>query len=240
MAQNLLYVLFGHGLPLTRGNLIHVPDNGTMIKMIPGTCTPEDTLELTQYIMRSPNTPPADFVEILNNRTGHWKSMGIDKMNHPAFTIYEPGSIYSDSQIVNEEHTKLFRYKFDDKAVSTYNITDLLHEHIQKKPIANAEFFPLSSVNEYIARLHPSLNYTLIVLACMSIDKDMDAWVYEQLRSGIPIETVHERLRKTFRYYGGKKGRMIKTAMGNKRRKRKTTQRKKKLSMKKNRKRHRK
>jgi hypothetical protein len=159
--------------------------------------------------------------------------MGIDKMNHPAFTIYEPGSIYSDSQIVNEEHTKLFHYAFDDKAVSTYNITDLLHEHIKKKHFANAEFFPLSSVNEYIARLHPSLNYTLIVLACMSIDKDMDAWVYDQLRSGLPIETVHERL-KTFRYHGGKKGRMSKKSMKTKR------QNRKKISMKKNRKRHRK
>jgi hypothetical protein len=234
MAQNLLYVLFGHGQPLQKGNLIHVPDNGTMIKMIPGTCTPEDTLQLTQHIMRYPNTPPAEFVKLLNG-IGPWKSMGIDKMNHPAFTIYEPGSIYSDSQIVNEEHTKLFHYKFDDKAVSTYNITDLLHEHIQKKPIANAEFFPLSSVNEYIARLHPSLNYTLIVLACMSIDKDMDAWVYDQLRSGLPIETVHERLKTTFRYHGGKKGRMNQKTI---RKKRQNC--KKKLSTKKTRKSHRK
>ena len=58
MAQNSLYVLFGHGLPLQIGNLIYVPDNGTMIKMIPGTCTPMRALELSEYATRLPNTPP--------------------------------------------------------------------------------------------------------------------------------------------------------------------------------------
>ena len=52
MAQNSFYILIGHGNPLTGGGILqNVPRNGTMIKMIPGTCTPaERAIKLAELL----------------------------------------------------------------------------------------------------------------------------------------------------------------------------------------------
>jgi hypothetical protein len=229
MSQNSLYVLFGHGNPLQKGNLIHVPENGTMIKMIPGTCTPMRALKMVEYAIRVPNTPPDELVKILNEL--------VSTKHHPAFRTYEPMSVYSDSRIVIED-AKLYHYDFNDaaKEVSTYDMTDLLLGYLNPNP----GHIPLSIVNRYLATRHAPLNYTLVVLACMQIDPATDAAVEDLLSSGQhSIEEVHNMV-KDIGYHGGKKSRMIKSSVGKKRRNLKTTHRKKKLSTEKNRKRYRK
>ena len=212
MAQS-FYVLFGHGSPLTKRTLTSVPDNGTMIKMIPGTCTPRRALDMTELVMRSPTTTPAELVKELNEIKS--------EEHHPAFRIYEPRTTYSESQIANAG-TTLHHYVFDATHVSIYDITNLLHQSITHNP----GYIELSRVNRYLARLGEP--YILVVLSCMQVDEETDAFVHEQLKSGgLTIEEVHEILKKRG-YHGGKKSRMIKRSMGKKRRNRKTTQRKKK------------
>ena len=214
MSQKSWYVLFGHGHPLQKGNLTLVPDNGTMIKMIPGTCTPMRALELSEYAMRLPNTPPDELVEILNR-------LESDIHDHPpAFRIYEPASTYSDSRIVIED-AKLFHYDFNDANIGTYDFTDLLHKSITRNTDPNC--FPLSSVNRYLARLGEP--YILVVLACMQTDDPKtNQDVEDLLSSGHSIEEVHKMV-KDIGYHGGKKSRMIKRSMRKKRRRnRKTTQ----------------
>jgi hypothetical protein len=218
MAQKSFYVLIGHGEPLTKRTLTAVPDNGTMIKMIPGTCTPARTAELTEHMMRYRDITPAALVEELNNINS------TSSAHRSAFRIYEPSSMYSDSQIVIED-TKLLKYVFRDANVVSYDDTVPLHEFIKPDP-HDPEHIQLSRVQRYLA-MQPDnkTGYVLVVLACMQINKDMDEFVLEQLQNpDLTIETVHERL-KTFGYHGGKKSRMIKRSMRKKRRNRKTTQR---------------
>ena len=226
MTQNSLYVLYGHGTKVNMGNIKLVPENGTMIKMIPGTCTPSFTLDVIEHVMRDPNTPHAEFVESLNG-IGTWQPTTSEtpSTHHPAFKMYEPKSKYSDTHIVNEYYTKLFLYHFDDatRLVSKYDITDLLLSHIDIEPRDN---IPLSRVHEYLSKFSISPNYTLIVLACMVTGTVIDKDVNDQLQSSIPIEQVYNFLKERG-YYGGKKSRM-----GQKRRTRKTSQRKTKYAMK--------
>ena len=213
MAQNSFYVLFGHGSPLKKGTRTLIPDNGTMIKMIPGTCTPMRSNQLVDYMLHDDTTTPADLVEHLNNINSN------SKEHRSAFRIYEPMTTYSDSQIENEG-TTLHHYVFDATHVNIHDITNLLHQSITHNP----GYIELSRVNRYLTLLGEP--YTLVVLACMQINTDMDEFVLDQLKIH-PIEVVHERL-NTFGYYGGKKSRIINRSMGKKRRNRKTTQRKKK------------
>lgn len=220
MAQKSFYVLFGHGSPLTKGTLTSVPDNGTMIKMIPGTCTPMRAATLVEHMMRYRDITPADLVEELN------KINSTSSTHRSAFRIYEPMTTYSDSRIVIED-AKLLKCVLRDANVSIYDVTDILHNSIKSfhDPV-HPEHIQLSRVQRYLA-LQPDnkTGYVLVVLACMQIDKAMDEFVLEQLQNpDLTIEVVHERL-KTFGYHGGKKSRMIKRSMRKKRRNRKTTQR---------------
>ena len=217
MAQNSFYVLFGHGSPVEKRKLTNVPDNGTMIKTIPGTCASMFTTPATRRAMHYRNTTPAELVDILNDI----KSEKNPDDRH-AFRIYEPNTTYSDSQIMIEG-TELHRYVFGETQVSVYNDTDLLHQSITHNP--DPHCFPLSRVNRYLALLGKP--YTLVVLSCMQIDPATDADVNALLSSGdYSVDAVHEML-KEMGYYGGNNSRMIKRSMGKKRRNRKTTQRKK-------------
>ena len=224
MAQNSFYILIGHGHPLTGGLLQNVPRNGTMIKMIPGTCTPaERAIKLAELLIiplsspTSTRTTPAELVQHLNE-------MKSD-VNLPAFNIYEPSSQYSESRIVIRD-THLYHYKFDDttKQMSKHDLTDLLLDAINPPG-----HIPLSSVNRYLAV--NSTNYTLLVLACMQVDPKTDAEVQKHLLAGMSVDDVHTKL-KRMGYYGGNKSRMTKKSMRKKRRNRKTTQLKKKRATK--------
>jgi len=216
------------------GDLKHVPQNGQMIRMIPGTCPPIHAIPtINVSLLRNPNQPTGDILRILN-------SVETTKMN--AFRLYEPTDQYSDQYIqvqfssvtMDGQDGMLNEYAYN-AAIGGCSVVNRTDQLTPTRQVDDNMYVKLSEVHTLLSSKYP--NYLLIVVSCVSTGhKKMDESIQEKVKEH-GIQGAVDYL-SSIGFAGGKKGsaskRMTKKSMKTKR------QNRKKLSMKKNRKRHRK
>ena len=215
------FILSGHGFPIAQNDVKYVPPNGQMIRMIPGTCPPVQSIaRANSSLFRNPNQPASEILNTLNT---------VDTTQTNAFHLYDSNQPYSDLYVyftlptvaTSGEDGKLQEYVYDSRyhALSVNDKTDALRPIMQIREGSHA--VRLSDVNELIGRYYPS--YLLIVVACVSTG----SVVMDQLiQNSVKETTIPEVMSRLARdgFAGGKKGKKSLK----KRRNRKTTQRKKK------------
>jgi hypothetical protein len=215
------FILSGHGVPPDINDLKHVPQNGQMIRMIPGTCPPIHAIQaINLSLWRNPNQPTDDILTTLN-------SVKTTKRN--AFRLYEPTDEYSDQYILvqfssvtmDSQDGMLNEYAYD-AAIGGYSVvnrTDLL---TPTRQVDDNMYVKLSEVHTLLSSIYA--NYLLIVVSCVGTGhRKMDRSIRKKVkRRG--IQGVVKYL-STIGYAGGKKGsaskRMTKKSMKTKRQNRK-------------------
>jgi hypothetical protein len=228
------FILSGHGAPSEMHDLKHVPQNGQMIRMIPGTCPPIHAIPtINMSLLRNPNQPTGDILRILN-------SVETTKMN--AFRLYEPTAQYSDQHIqvqfssvtMDGQDGMLNEYAYN-AAIGGCSVVNRTDQLTPTRQVDDNMYVKLSEVHTLLSSKYE--NYLLIVVSCVSTGhEEIDKSIQNKVKKD-GIQCVVDHL-STFGFAGGKKGsaskRMSKRSMKTKR------QNRKKISMKKNRKRHRK
>jgi hypothetical protein len=228
-------ILSGHGVPPNMHDFGHVPQNGQMIRMIPGTCPPIHAISaINGSLLRNPNQSTDAILSTLNS---------VDTTQTNAFRLYEPTTQYSDQYIqvqcssftMNGEDGMLNEYAYNAAigACSLVNKTKLLTPTPQSD---GNMYVKLSEVHALLRSIYPS--YLLIVVSCVSTGHvPLDENIQKKVKKG-KFERAMKKLTR-YGFAGGKKG-SASNHMNQKTIRKKRQNCKKKLSTKKTRKSHRK
>ena len=228
------FILSGHGVPSNMHDFQYVPPNGQMIRMIPGTCPPIHAIPtINSSLLRNPNQSTDAILSILN-------SVKTTKRN--AFRLYEPTDQYSDQYIqvqfssitMDSQDGMLNEYAYD-ATIGGHSVVNRTNQLTPTRQDDGNMYVKLSDVHTLLSSKFE--NYLLIVVSCVSTGhKKMDKLIRKKVKI-VGIQHAVDYL-STIGFAGGKKGSASNHM--NEKTIRKKRQNRKKISMKKNRKRHRK